>query len=375
MWGLLSAAWQRVASGAGAPRAATLGSRLLVIPVVVVLALAAASAGRVEHDVSVQWRAFVHLAEPADSRAPAGVNSNSRLLTGAGNRYDYWRIAWNAWRSHPVAGLGAGNYARTYYERRATTEAVDQPHSLELQTLSELGLGGALLLACFLAGVFWGAVRMRRRIAGSPLRLALLTGGLGVFTAWLVQASVDWMHLLPGLTAIALAAGATMIWPRRLPAEAPAPSPDARPGARQTALALGVAAVIVTVIATGASLSRQGLAQVFRSNAQGELPRNPAAALTDSNRSLSFDADAVRTYYIKAAALARFDQPVAAEVTLSRALAREPGNFVTWALLGDIALRERNVTRARHDYLRAHELNPRDPSLAELARNPRAALP
>jgi hypothetical protein len=314
VWALLTASWQRVASARQAPRATTLGSRLLVIPVVVVLALAAGSTGRIEHDARVQWHAFIRLAEPADGRAPAGVNSNSRLLTGAGNRYDYWRIAWGAWQSHPVLGLGAGNYARTYYEHRATAEAVDQPHSLELQTLSELGLGGVLLLGCFLAGVFWGAVRMRRRTAGSPLRLALLTGGLGVFTAWLVQASVDWMHLLPGLTAIALAAAATLIWPRSgsLAAETPRPSPDARPTPRQAALALGVAAVIGAVIATGASLSRQGLAQVFRSNAQNELRDNPTAALTDANRSLNFDADAVRTYYIKAAALARFDQPVAA---------------------------------------------------------------
>jgi tetratricopeptide (TPR) repeat protein len=272
-----------------------------------------------------------------------------------------------------VLGLGAGNYARSYYERRATTEAVDQPHSLELQALSELGLGGVLLLGCFLAGVFWGAVRMRRRVEGSPLRLALLSGGLGVFTAWLVQASVDWMHLLPGLTAIALAAAATLIWPRTA-AEAPGPSPQARPGPRQAAIALGVSAVIVAVIATGASLSRQGLAEVFRASAQSELRHNPAGALTDSNRSLNFDADAVGTYYIKAAALARFDQPAAAEVTLARALAREPGNFVTWALLGDIAVRRRNVTAAARDYRRAHRLNPRDPILAELARDPRAAL-
>jgi tetratricopeptide (TPR) repeat protein len=341
---------------------------------VIVLGLAAGSTGRIGHDVSVQWHAFVRLAEPADSRAPASATASSRLLTGAGNRYDYWRIAWNAWRRHPLLGLGAGNYARTYYERRATIEAVDQPHSLELQALSDLGLGGALLLGCFLAGVFWGAVRMNRRAAASPLRLALLTGGLGVFTAWLVQASVDWMHLLPGLTAIALAAAATLIWPRSLPAQRAVPSSAARPGPRQAAIALGVSAVIVAVIATGASLSRQGLAEVFRSNAQGELHHNPAAALTDANRSLNFDADAVGTYYVKAAALARFDQPAAAEVALARALAREPGNFVTWALLGDIAVRQGNLRAAANDYRRAHRLNPRDPILAALARDPRAAL-
>jgi tetratricopeptide (TPR) repeat protein len=132
--------------------------------------------------------------------------------------------------------------------------------------------------------------------------------------------------------------------------------------------------VIVTLIATGASLSRQELAQVYRSRAQGELDRNPAAALADANRSLDIDSDATRTYYIRAAALARFNRPAAAEGALMRALAHEPANFVTWALLGDIAVRERRLSVAKRDYLRAHELNPRNPALAELARNPRGTL-
>jgi tetratricopeptide (TPR) repeat protein len=244
---------------------------------------------------------------------------------------------------------------------------------LELQALSELGLVGALLLGCFIAGIFWGAVRMRGGAAPSPMRRGLMTAGLGVFTAWLVQASVDWMHLLPGLTAIALAAAAVLVWPRGQP-KPDAAAARSRPGPREAAVALGVSAVIVALIATGASLSRQGLAQVYRSRAQSELNRNPAAALADGNRSLDLDADSTRTYYIKAAALARFDQGAAAEATLLKALAREPDNFVTWALLGDIAVRERNLGLAERNYLRAHQLNPRDVSLTKLARDPRAAL-
>ena len=73
-------------------------------------------------------------------------------------------------------------------------------------------------------------------------------------------------------------------------------------------------------------------------------------------RSLGFDSDAVSTYYVKAAALARFNQAAAAEGVLRTALAREPGNFVTWALLGDIAVREGRMDVAQTDYARAHAL-------------------
>jgi predicted Zn-dependent protease len=103
------------------------------------------------------------------------------------------------------------------------------------------------------------------------------------------------------------------------------------------------------------------------------LAGNPAAALTDANRSLDVDADATSTYYIKAAALARYDQAAAAERALLSALAREPDSFVTWALLGDIAVREARLTVAHRDYVRAHDLNPRNPTLAALARRVPAA--
>jgi UDP-N-acetylmuramyl pentapeptide phosphotransferase/UDP-N-acetylglucosamine-1-phosphate transferase len=353
-----------------------IGAWPLAIPALIALALMWSHGQTVARDVERQWHAFTHLAEPGESANPASTAARSRLLSGAGNRYDYWRIAWTVWREHPLAGVGAGNYARPYYERRATSEDVEQPHSLELQVLSELGLVGLVLLACALSGVVWGAVRMRAPARGSPLSRALLVGGLGTFTAWLVQASVDWMALLPGLTAIALAAAATLIWPRGAPARetaagAAAPS---RALAGRPALAAGASALVIALIVAGASLSRQGLADVYRSRAQRELAANPLAALSDADRSLEIDASSMQAYYLRAAAFARFDQGGAAEATLSSALRREPGNFVTWVLLGDVDVRRHELASASARYRRAHELNPRDAEVAKLARAPSSLL-
>ena len=100
----------------------------------------------------------------------------------------------------------------------------------------------------------------------------------------------------------------------------------------------------------------------------------PGAALTDANRSLSIDSNAVTAYYVRAAALARYDQAAAAQAALRSALTREPRNFVTWALLGDIAVRRRQFALAQRYYLRAHHLNPRNPMLAQLSRDPRASV-
>jgi O-Antigen ligase len=357
------------------PRVRRAGAWVLAVPVVLTLAVAAGSAHRIERDVRDQWHAFTHL-EVGDSGGASSTASHSRLLSGGGHRYDYWRIAWRVWREHPVLGVGAGNYLRSYDEDRATTEEVEQPHSIELQALSELGVVGALLLAGFIAGIAWGVVRMRTAARRSPLTRSLMVGAVGAFVAWLVQTSVDWMQLLPGLTAVAIAAAAVIVRPRRLPRPAGAAARHSRFGdtlAGKPALALGASAVVVTLIVAGASLSRQGLADLYRERAQNELSARPASALTDANRSLEIDSDAVETYYVKAAALARFDQAAGAVAALRQALAHEPDNFVTWALLGDIAVRERRLGVARRDYTRAHRLNPRETILAELSRDPGSA--
>jgi tetratricopeptide (TPR) repeat protein len=342
---------------------------------VVALVLAASSAQRIDRDVRNQWHAFTHLAGPS-SDASASAASQSRLLSGAGNRYDYWRVAWRVWREHPMLGVGAGNYPRSYYQQRATTEDVEQPHSIELQALSELGIVGALLLAGFIGGIGWGVLRMRPAAARSPLSRALMVGGVGAICAWLAQTSVDWMHLLPGLTAIAIAAVAVVVRPRS-PQTARATSRHSRFGsalASRPALPLGASAVLVTLVVAGASLSRQGLADLYRKRAQHELEAHPAAAITDANRSLDIDSDALETYYVKAAALARFDQTASTQAVLRRSLEQEPNNFVTWTLLGDIAVRERRIGVAKHDYNTAHGLNPRNLTLRALAANPSTGL-
>src|SRR6185437_12074885 len=123
-------------------------------------------------------------------------------------------------------------------------------------------------------------------------------------------------------------------------------------------LALGASAVVVALIVSGASLSRQGLSDLFRSRAQKELDTNQSAAIADADRSLEIDGDAVQTYYVKAAALARFDQARAAESALTMALAREPQNYVTWTLLGDVAARQGRLRTAKGFYAHAHRLNP-----------------
>jgi tetratricopeptide (TPR) repeat protein len=346
-WGLACAAVARRGPSLRWLKPATVG--VLAAIAVVALAGGLAERERIGDGLSRQYDAFTHVGD-----TPAASGSSTRLASGSGNRYDYWRIAVHAWRDRPLLGVGAGNYDEVYFRERATTEDVRQPHSIELQALSELGLAGAALLALVLA---WGARGLAAAARRSPAARFQAVAAVGCATAWLAHTSVDWLHLLPGLTGMALAAGVVLVRVRDpLPAAA-----AVRPATRQ-GLALAVA-VSIALAAAGLGLSRQWLAERFERQAQSALAARPADALRLADRSLRLDREAVGAYYVKSAAFARFGEARAARAALEEAARREPGDFVTWALLGDLAMRTGDRAQARRDYGRALELNPRDPGL------------
>jgi hypothetical protein len=363
IWGAATAAHARLArDSARAARLDRLGRGVLVAGLLGALVAALAFSGRIADRVDREYDAFVHLgAAPTGEPAPT---TGSRLVSGAGTRYDYWRIAWRAFKDHPLDGLGAGNYDRRYFAERENSEDVRQPHSIELQTLSETGLVGGLLLVLFLAAVAAGAARWARAARSSETARAIGVAATGGFTAWLVHTSVDWMHLLPGLTAVALCLAAILLTdPERRDGDA---------GRRPPVAALVAVALLLAV--AGASLTRQGLAETHQRRAASALPSDPAKALREAGRSLDIDDTAVEAYYAKAAALARLHRAQDAERTLLRAAAEEPSDFVTWTLLGDLAVRRGNLARAKAYYERASRLNPLDPTAAALAKDPAAAL-
>ena len=370
VWGLCVAATRRLAeredaTGVQLRRVAT------VLACVIVAAPVAAGVikfGSIKNAVSTQWHAFTHVSDT--SATSAGSGGDTRLFSGAGNRYDYWRIAWGAFTDHPWGGVGAGNYPTVYFRERRTTEAVQNPHSIELQTVSELGLPGGLLLLAFVAGAVIGGARLRREAVQAGGARTAMVASVGVAVVWLVDTSGDWMHLIPGVSAIALLGFAVLCrgrWSRPHEATSPARAPAA---GRVMAIAGGA---LVLVIA-GASLLRATVTAYYLHDARAEVRTQPAAAITDANRALRLDPSQLDAYYVKAAALARFDRAAAAQATLSAAARQDPKAFVTWTLLGDLEVRRGDLAAARSYYRRAQTLDPRDPALRQLVRNPAIAL-
>ena len=146
-------------------------------------------------DVAHAWNQFKTKGTPH-----GGTNRLGRL---GSDRYDFWRVALQRFEHAPIAGIGADNYQEAYLLHGKSLEQPLYPHSMELRTLSQTGLVGALLLTAAFAAALAAAARALRRRAGWGAAAA--AAGVGAFTYWLVHGSVDWFWEFPVLSGTAFA--------------------------------------------------------------------------------------------------------------------------------------------------------------------------
>jgi len=332
------------------------GERFLAAGVVVIALVAATLAlGDPVDKVRQQYDDFVNLR--VDD--PGGT----RFLSGGGYRYDYWRVAWLEFKDAPLRGQGAGNYDDLYFLERRTSEDIRQPHSLPMQTLAELGLVGMLFLLLFVGAVIAGLWRQSRRALELPERRTVAVAAGGAFVAWFAHTSVDWLHNIPGATGVALCAAAALVapWARRS-------------GGSISTRILVVGLVGLAAVAAADSVGRLAYADKDRIDARDFLRSDPVEALRLANRSLALNDASVPALYVKSAAYARLGRYREARAVLLEAAKTEPRDHLTWALLGDLTARRGQFREARRYYRRSLALNPRNPFVQPLAKDPRGAV-
>ncbi len=122
----------------------------------------------------------------------------TRLGTLQSNRYDYWGVAFRAFATEPVRGVGAGGWAVWWLRYRHIDDFAQDAHSLPLQTLAELGLIGIALLSVFFVGVGLAARDAYRR---APSLAAGPVAGLVTYAA---HAPLDWDWQMPAVTLVAI---------------------------------------------------------------------------------------------------------------------------------------------------------------------------
>ena len=134
----------------------------------------------------------------------ADSSTGSRLVSGLGsNRYDFYRVALDEFLAHPVVGIGADNFQQQYLVHGRSNETPHYPHSVELRTLAQTGIVGALLALVGLGAALVAGARALR--GGDPLARCVAAAALAGFAYWVVHGSFDWFWEFAGLGAPAFA--------------------------------------------------------------------------------------------------------------------------------------------------------------------------
>jgi tetratricopeptide (TPR) repeat protein len=350
----LGAAFESRLSERSLMRARTGTRAAALVALVAVLAGALAVAGnpvaRIEHG----WDTFKG-GYAADSKA------GSRLASGLGsNRYDFYRVALDEFLHHPFVGIGADNFAQQYLAHGRSDETPRYPHSVELRTLVQTGLVGALFALVGLGAALAAAARALR--SGDPLVRTVSAAALAGFAYWVVHGSFDWFWEFAGLgaPAFALLGLACALAPARRVGH-PA-CPIGRPARRRRLAAVAaVAAVAVLALAAAVSLSAPWLSQLELQSAAhiwSTAPQTAYARLHDAARlnPLSDEAD------VLAGSIAlRYGELERADRAFSLALARSPGDVYATLQRGAIASARGERAAALRLLERAVRLAPREP--------------
>ena len=147
--------------------------------------------------VCLGFAAAVVLGSKESSTQPL-ASGTARYETLQSNRYAYWRVALTAFAAEPIRGVGAGGWAVYWLRDRSVSEGAQDAHSLELQTLAELGLVGAALLAALL-----GAVAVAARTA-DRIAPAMAAGPAAACVTYIAHSPLDWDWQMPAVTLIAI---------------------------------------------------------------------------------------------------------------------------------------------------------------------------
>jgi O-antigen ligase len=323
--------------------------------VLVVSALVAVGrpVGRVEH----AWNTFTSLKGYA-----ANASGQSRLTGGFGsNRYDFYRVAWHEFLAHPLTGIGADNFAEQYLRSGHSQETPRYPHSVEMRTLAETGLIGALIALCGLIGSLIASSRALRRT--DPLAKAVAAAAVAGFAYWAIHGSFDWFFEYAGLGAAAFALlGLSCSLCRgkvteRSRQDSRGSQPrDGRVLVRIGTIALGAALIGAAVV----SLALPWLSRMEVQSAARTWPTATASAYADLDEAAALNPLSDEPYLVAGSIALRRNELRRADREFELALRRTPGDVYATLERGTIASTVGQRGAALVLLARASRLAPRD---------------
>lgn len=197
-----------------------------------------------------------------------GTDQRSRLTDPSSDgRIDHWRVAADALGRAPLKGTGLGTYEIQWARDRPSASVVVNAHSLYIETLSDLGIVGGLLLVLVLLVVL-GAFARRARGPERALYGTLLAAGV----AWALHSGVDWDWQMPATTLWLFAFGGVALSRRR--------AVEPTPPAQRWRLIAGVGWLALLVTPLLIFLSQSRLHEAEGAFGDGNCPRASSQALS-----------------------------------------------------------------------------------------------
>ena len=310
------------------------------VAVVVVVVIAGGSVGQMWHD-------FKQLNPSSHS------NQYFRLLSLAGShRYQYWQVAFKAFESAPLLGIGPGMFRFYWAQHQTIGEYVQNAHSLWFETLAETGLVGFLLVAGFFGSVVFGGIRRLLRDADAERR-ALVAAAVAGVAAFCGAAGFDWVWQIGVVPIVAMLLVAVTVAGLREPALPAASGPQARsaPIRRLSLAAACLPAIVVIVIPLASTIA-------VRKSEAAARTGHTTAALADANIAAKIEPGAASPRLQQALLLEQMGYVANARTAIVAALAREPDNAQLWLVASRIATEDGAARRALADYRRAKQLDP-----------------
>lgn len=322
------------------------------LPSVAAVAVAATAAFAVALDapgyVSHQYDRFLH----------GGIGSTKGRLTDPGNngRVDQWKVAVNdGFDRDKFEGQGGGTFELVWAQERPKKLAgltVHDGHSLYVETISDLGLVGFVLVLVIVVSIIYGfAARL-----GGPNRTlygALLAAGL----AWALHAGVDWDWEMPAVTVWLFAlGGAALAAPARRVRMDSSPPLSLRAG-------LGIALVLLAVVPARVAISQGKMNQAVQTFLRhGDCPE----VIQQADDSISMLGSRPDAYRLKGYCQARLGDTAQAVNSMREAVDRDPNN---WEFRYSLAVAEAAAGMDPRPAAReASRLDPLEPATKDLNR-------
>jgi hypothetical protein len=280
-------------------------ARVATIAVIVAVAALAAVASGLTGAVDRRYHEFVQ-GTPAQAQ-PLSASRDRLTRANDSQRLNHWRVALRASSDHRLTGLGAATFGLQWLRYRDNGFLTTEAHSLYVETLSELGVVGLVMLLIAIGALIAAPfTRFKRRPAAAA--------AAAVVAAWALHSGVDWDWEMPAVSIVPLLLAAVAA---TVPAR---PSGGRR---RLTPWIAGVGAMLLIVVPAASALAGSRLDQALSAYKGGDC----ASAVVDARAAASIEHLRPEPHALLAVCALRSNDLAGARSEASRAISLDRQNW------------------------------------------------